>query len=100
MELTSRSFDDDGPIPAEFAFAQPHPETHSTFAGNKSPHLAWSGVPDGCGSFALLCIDIDVPTVGDDVNQEGRTVPADLPRTDFVHWAVVDLPASCTELEA
>jgi Raf kinase inhibitor-like YbhB/YbcL family protein len=26
------------------------------------------------------------------VNQEGRQVPADLPRTDFYHWILVDLP--------
>jgi len=26
------------------------------------------------------------------VNQEGRSVPRDLERTDFVHWVMVDLP--------
>jgi len=31
---------------------------------------------------------------GDDVNQEGRTIPASLPRIDFFHWVLVDLPPS------
>jgi Raf kinase inhibitor-like YbhB/YbcL family protein len=41
----------------------------------------------------LVCHDPDVPTKPDDVNQEGREVPSDLPRTDFFHWVLVDLPA-------
>ncbi|HED65059.1 MAG TPA: phospholipid-binding protein, partial [Planctomycetes bacterium] len=76
MEITSQSIRDGAPIPAEFAFAKPDPETHVTFAANRNPHLAWSGAPAGTRSFAVLCIDVDAPTVGDDVNQEGRTVPA------------------------
>ena len=42
----------------------------------------------------MICHDPDVPSVGTDVNQEGRTVPASLPRVDFFHWVLVDLPAS------
>ena len=99
MRLTSTSFEDGGPIPARCAFAEPDPETHVRLAGNRSPQLAWSDVPAGTASFALTCIDVDVPTVGDDVNQEGRSVPADLPRTDFVHLLAANLPASLTSLE-
>ena len=47
----------------------------------------------------MICVDVDVPTVGDDVNVEGRTVPADLERTDFDHWVLVDIPPSVRELE-
>jgi Raf kinase inhibitor-like YbhB/YbcL family protein len=98
MQLTSQSLNQGKPIAPAFAFGKPDPETHIALSDNRSPHLAWSDAPEGTKSFALLCIDPDVPTVGDDVNQEGRTVSKDLPRTDFVHWVMVDLPASCTEL--
>ncbi len=100
MNLSSQSFEPGGRIPADFAFARPDPERHFRFAGNKSPHLAWSDAPAGTRSFALLCVDPDAPSVGDDVNKEGRSVPRDLPRTDFVHWVLVDLPAGLRSLEA
>ena len=44
-------------------------------------------------------MDPDVPTVGDDVNQEGRSVPHDLPRCEFCHWVMIDIPANCHELD-
>ncbi|HRL28587.1 MAG TPA: YbhB/YbcL family Raf kinase inhibitor-like protein, partial [Alcaligenes sp.] len=35
----------------------------------------------------------DVPSRPDDVNQEGREVPADLPRVDFFHWVLINVSA-------
>ena len=100
MQLSSQSFEDGRAIPEEFAFARPDPENHATLSGNRSPHLAWSGAPGGTRSFVVACVDPDAPTVADDVNQEGRSVPEDLPRADFHHWVMVDVPPSCTELAA
>jgi Raf kinase inhibitor-like YbhB/YbcL family protein len=34
------------------------------------------------------------------VNQAGRSVPADLPRVEFVHWLMADIPPEYTELAA
>ncbi|TVR05345.1 MAG: phospholipid-binding protein, partial [Deltaproteobacteria bacterium] len=85
MKLFSDSITDGQPIAGEFAFAVPHPTDHVELSGNRNPHLAWSDLPAGTKSLAILCVDPDVPTKPDDVNQEGRTVPADLPRTDFYH---------------
>jgi Raf kinase inhibitor-like YbhB/YbcL family protein len=98
MKLTSASFADGGVIPAPFAFCAPDAKTHVTLSQNRNPQLAWSGAPAGTKSFAILCHDPDVPSKGDDVNQEGRVVPATLPRVDFFHWVLVDLPASKTSV--
>lgn len=92
MRLTSAGFRNGGPIPDRFALCKPDPDVHVTFAGNRNPDLAWDDVPDGTRSFVLICNDPDVPTKPDDVNQEGREVPPDLPRTNFYHWVLVDLP--------
>ncbi len=98
MKLSSNSFVDGAAIPGEFAFCVPDDAHHVSLGSNRNPHLAWSEVPEGCRSFALICCDPDVPSQGDDVNQEGRTVPAALPRVDFFHWVVADLPATLREI--
>ena len=100
MKLTIPSFADNAPIPGEFAFCIPADEGHVTFAPNRSPHLRWSGVPAGAQSLAVIVVDPDVPSVPDDVNQEGRSVPHDLPLVDFYHWVLVDIPAGMDELRA
>ena len=96
MKIESCSFDHDSPIPSKYAFCRIDPENHATFSDNISPELCWSDLPEGTKSLVLLCVDPDVPTRPDDVNQEGRSVRADLPRTRFVHWVMVDIPPSCT----
>ncbi len=100
MLVTSTSFKDGGIIPAEFAFCAIDAKTHATLSRNRNPQLAWTGALQGTRSFAVICHDPDVPSKGDDVNQEGRTVPKSLPRVDFFHWALVDLPPSVTSIEA
>jgi hypothetical protein len=100
MKLTSSSFADGGVIPAEFAFCAPDPRTRVTLSKNRNPNLTWSAVPVGTKSFAVVCHDPDVPSRGDDVNQDGRTIPKSLPRVDFFHWVVVELPAALPAISA
>jgi len=92
MKITTTAFADMAPIPGEFAFAVIDPAAHVKLSANRNPDFAWSDLPPGTRSLALLCHDPDVPSRGDDVNQEGRVVPASLPRVDFFHWVLVDLP--------
>jgi len=91
MELVTTAFAPGKSIPDEFAFGRPDPASHVALSANRNPDFAWSGAPPGTRSFALLCVDRDVPSKGDDVNQEGREVPASLPRVEFFHWVLVDL---------
>lgn len=85
-------------IPTKFAFGQIPAEGRFEFGGNVSPAIRWSGAPEGTRSFAIICHDPDVPSVGDDVNQEGKVVPPELPRVDFYHWVLVNVSATTAEL--
>jgi Raf kinase inhibitor-like YbhB/YbcL family protein len=100
MKLTSSSFADGAVIPAEFAFCAPDPRTKVTLSKNRNPNLTWSDVPAGTKSFAVICHDPDVPSRGDDVNQEGRAVPKSLPRIDFFHWVLIELPGTVPAVSA
>jgi Raf kinase inhibitor-like YbhB/YbcL family protein len=100
MKLHSTSFTDTHALPGEFAFAVSDPATHVALSSNRNPQLAWSDVPAGTQSFALVLHDPDVPSSGEDVNQDGREVPATLPRVDFFHWLLLDIAATTREIAA
>jgi len=98
MRLTSSDLKDQQPIPSRFAFGKLADDAPMALSDNLSPHLVWSDAPAATRSFVLLCVDPDVPAVADDVNQDGRTLDADMPRVDFYHWTMVNIPADVTEL--
>ena len=100
MKFASPALHDHQPIPPEYAFGVADPEQHVTLGANANPPLIWSELPPGTRSLALICHDRDVPTRADDVNQEGRQVPADLPRADFFHWILVDLASEPAQILA
>jgi Raf kinase inhibitor-like YbhB/YbcL family protein len=75
LELSSSDIDAAEPLGAAFVF-----NSMGCTGGNRSPQLAWHGIPDGTKSLALTMFDPDVPGGG------------------FWHWVVVDLPASATSL--
>ena len=73
--LTSPAFRDGGAIP----------RVHTCQGQDLSPALAWSGIPAGAKSLALVVDDPDAPD------------PA-APRTTWVHWVVYDIPATAAGL--
>jgi Raf kinase inhibitor-like YbhB/YbcL family protein len=94
MKIRSDSFEHRHRIPVEFAAGQATADGYG-FAPNRNPHLAWDDVPANTQSFALLCIDPDVPT-----DASPPRIPVAQPRTDFTHWAMVDIPADVREIAA
>lgn len=75
LSLTSSAFENGGEIPS----------VHTCEGKDTSPPLAWSGVPSGAKSLALIVDDPDAPD-------------PKAPKTTWVHWVLYDLPASSTGL--
>jgi len=73
--LTSSSFVAQGEIPAK----------HTCEGADVSPALAWSGLPDGTRSLALVVDDPDAP--------DPRA-----PRMTWVHWVLYGIPPSVAGL--
>lgn len=95
MRIHSSSFEHGKPIPSEFAMGTP-----DGFGGNRNPQLSWEDAPEGTKSFALLCIDTDVPTDASLVGKHGVEIPVAHPRGDFMHWAMVDISTTMTHVAA
>lgn len=70
MNLQSSAFADGSPIPKKYTADGP----------NVSPPLAWSEVPAGTQTLALICDDPDAP------------------RGTWVHWVLFNLPADTMSL--
>ena len=68
LALRSAAFDEGASIPVRY----------TCDAEDVSPPLAWSGVPEQAGAFALIVRDADAD--------------------GFVHWVLTDIPANVTSL--
>ena len=99
MKLESSSVADGEPITPRYAVATPTAEGRSELAGgDRSPHLAWAGEPDGTRSFAVTVVDPDVPADKTRMGVEGLRLGDDEQRVDFAHWLLADVPASVHEI--
>lgn len=76
LTLTSTAFQAGGRIP----------KRHTGEAEDVAPPLAWSHVPAGTKSFAVICHDPDAPVVG-----AAGTY-------GWVHWVLYNIPGSVTGL--
>ena len=70
IRLTSSAFTEGSAIPT----------THTCDGEDVSPPLAWSGIPEGTGSIALVADDPDAP------------------RGTWVHWVLYAIPPEVTEI--
>jgi Raf kinase inhibitor-like YbhB/YbcL family protein len=98
VKLWSDSWTNGDRIAATYAAGRLDDKGNVGFSDNINPHLAWNELPPGTKSLALVCHDFDVPSRGDDVNKADREIPSDLPRVDFFHWLLVDLPPAVTQI--
>lgn len=75
MQLSSTAFADGERIP----------KRHTGDGDDVSPQFAWSGVPEGTRSFAMICHDPDAPLI-----KSGSY--------GFVHWVLYGIPGSERQL--
>jgi hypothetical protein len=99
MKLWSNSWTSGDRIPTRYAAGRPDGSGRAAFSDNLNPHLAWSELPATARSMVLICHDFDAPSVATDVNRADRELPVDLPRQDFFHWVLIDLPPRPTVIE-
>jgi Raf kinase inhibitor-like YbhB/YbcL family protein len=99
MKLWSDSWANGDRIAPKYAAGRLDDKSGVAFSDNINPHLAWSDLPAATKSLVLICHDFDVPSKGDDVNKTDREIPSDLPRVDFFHWLLVDLPPAVTQID-
>jgi Raf kinase inhibitor-like YbhB/YbcL family protein len=64
-----------------FAHGERIPDVHSNNGTGISPPIAWSDVPEGTTSFAVVCHDPDAPLID-----------------GFTHWVVYGIPGDAREL--
>jgi Raf kinase inhibitor-like YbhB/YbcL family protein len=98
LKVSVDAIQNNGPIPAEYAYCVPSPQGHTTAGPNKNPEITWSKGPAATKSYAIIVIDTDVPSVFDDADKEGKVIKGSMPRQDFYHMVLVDIPASQTRL--
>jgi Raf kinase inhibitor-like YbhB/YbcL family protein len=99
LTVESTSIADGRPIPEVHAVHTPTPDGRSEFGGaDRSPHLHWSGEPEGTRSFAISVVDPDVPADRTRMGAEGLSLGDDEARVEFAHWLMADIPPDVHEL--
>jgi Raf kinase inhibitor-like YbhB/YbcL family protein len=100
LNVKAEGIGSDGYIEPDYAYCIPAASGHVKEGNDKSIGLYWSGAPAGTKSFAIIGVDTDVPTVFDDAGKEGKILSASMPRRNFYHWVLFDIPKENSQIPA
>ena len=120
MRLWSEAWPNGEPMPERYAAARIGGDGLPQWSDNLSPPLAWSGLPAGTRSLALVAHDFDFPSFDGAGLRTDATPPrsagcappasalagtpwarefaASHDRQEFFHWVLVDLPPDTSAL--
>jgi len=100
LKVRVDSFKDGGMMPNKFAFCVPAAQGHTSGGPNINPSISWSKGPRGTKSYAIVVYDTDSPAEQrEKMNKEGETLTAAVPRRNFFHWVLADIPANVTSIK-
>jgi Raf kinase inhibitor-like YbhB/YbcL family protein len=99
LKVSVDSFKNGQMIPSKYAFCVPAAQGHTAGGPNISPRISWSKGPAGTKSYAIILHDTDSPAEQrEKMNKEGETLTSAVPRRDFFHWVLVDIPPTVRSL--
>jgi Raf kinase inhibitor-like YbhB/YbcL family protein len=99
LRVSVDSFKNGGAMPNQYAFCVPAAQGHTQPGLNINPRISWSKGPAGTKSYAIILYDTDSPAAQrEKMNQEGMTLTTDVPRRNFYHWVLINIPASVTSV--
>jgi Raf kinase inhibitor-like YbhB/YbcL family protein len=93
------SFGNGKEMPNKYAFCAPAAQGHTKGGNNVNPRVSWSKGPKGTKSYAVILYDTDSPAEQrEKMNKEGEVLTSAVPRKNFYHWVLVDIPANVTSV--
>lgn len=92
LKVTVGGLKPGGIIARKLAFCVPNGSGGAKLGANRNPSISWSSGPAGTKAYAIIVHDSDVPSIGKNVNKKGVTLSPSLPRVNFYHWVLVDVP--------